>query len=125
MAMVTSRVVDALIPVTMVGSYPRPRWYTRRSNGMDMREFWMDQSTREEYDDAVKAVLKDQELARLDTVSDHETFDNDLVGGAGWPEVLPAKGRAHLAFWSIQVAEWLEPPTPHHLPDGCVPALQE
>jgi 5-methyltetrahydropteroyltriglutamate--homocysteine methyltransferase len=91
MAMVTSRVVDALIPVTMVGSYPRPRWYTRRSNGMDMREFWMDQNTREEYEDAVKAVIKDQEMAGLDIVSDGEMYEDDLVGAIGWPEYVTAR----------------------------------
>src|SRR5438309_2141268 len=86
-----ARVVDTLIPVTMVGSYPRPRWYTRRSNGMDMREFLMDQNTREEYEDAVKAVIKDQEIAGLDIVSDGEMFEDDLVGAIGWPEYVTSR----------------------------------
>ena len=86
-----ARVVEALIPVTMVGSYPRPRWYTRRSNGMDMREFLMDQNTREEYEDAVKAVIKDQEIAGLDIVSDGEMFEDDLVGAIGWPEYVTSR----------------------------------
>lgn len=80
------KVTDALIPTTMVGSYPRPRWYTRRLSNQDVREALMEQSWREEYEDAVSAVLRDQEQAGLDIVSDGEIYEDDLVGGAGWPE---------------------------------------
>ena len=77
---------ETLIPTTMVGSYPRPRWYTRRLWGKDIREALTEQNWREEYEDAVKAVIKDQELAGLDIVSDGEMFEDDLVGGFGWPD---------------------------------------
>jgi 5-methyltetrahydropteroyltriglutamate--homocysteine methyltransferase len=66
----------------MVGSYPRPRWYTRHARGADLRESLMEQSWREEYEDALKAVLNDQETAGLDIVSDGEVYEDDLVGGA-------------------------------------------
>jgi 5-methyltetrahydropteroyltriglutamate--homocysteine methyltransferase len=81
-------VTDVLLPTTMVGSYPRPRWYTRRAGGADLREALMEQNWREEYEDAVKAVLNDQETAGLDIVSDGEVYEDDLVGGAGWPEYV-------------------------------------
>jgi 5-methyltetrahydropteroyltriglutamate--homocysteine methyltransferase len=81
-------VTDVLLPTTMVGSYPRPRWYTRRAGGADFRVALMDQSWREEYEDAVKAMLNDQEVAGLDIVSDGEAYEDDLVGGAGWPEYV-------------------------------------
>lgn len=81
-------VTDVLLPTTMVGSYPRPRWYTRRAGGADLRVALMDQSWREEYEDAVKAMLNDQEVAGLDIVSDGEAYEDDLVGGAGWPEYV-------------------------------------
>jgi 5-methyltetrahydropteroyltriglutamate--homocysteine methyltransferase len=75
----------------MVGSYPRPRWYIRRAGKMDIREALMEQNWREEYEDAVKAVLNDQETAGLDIVSDGEMFEDDLVGGAGWPDYVMAR----------------------------------
>jgi 5-methyltetrahydropteroyltriglutamate--homocysteine methyltransferase len=31
---------DVLLPLTMVGSYPRPRWYKRELHGLDFREAW-------------------------------------------------------------------------------------
>jgi 5-methyltetrahydropteroyltriglutamate--homocysteine methyltransferase len=77
-----------LLPTTMVGSYPRPRWYTRRLGSQDIREALMEQNWREEYQDAISAVLRDQERAGLDIVSDGEMFEDDLVGGAGWPEYV-------------------------------------
>jgi 5-methyltetrahydropteroyltriglutamate--homocysteine methyltransferase len=82
---------EKLLPVTMVGSYPRPRWYTRTSAGRDLRECFMEQNWREEYEDAVKAVLKDQEMAGLDVVSDGEMYEDDLVGAAGWPDYVMAR----------------------------------
>jgi 5-methyltetrahydropteroyltriglutamate--homocysteine methyltransferase len=85
------QVTDTLIPATMVGSYPRPRWYTRRLYGGDIREALMEQNWREEYEDAVKAVLNDQEVAGLSIVSDGEMYEDDLVGGAGWPEYTLAR----------------------------------
>ncbi|MDR0359115.1 MAG: cobalamin-independent methionine synthase II family protein [bacterium] len=82
------RVTNVLLPTTMVGSYPRPRWYTRRAWGADLRVALMDQNWREEYEDAVKAMVNDQEVAGLDIVSDGEVYEDDLVGGAGWPEYV-------------------------------------
>src|SRR5579875_392338 len=82
------RPVDVLIPTTMVGSYPRPRWYTRRAGGQDFREALMEQTWREEYLDAVHAIIGDQERAGLDIVTDGELFEDDLGGGAGWPEYV-------------------------------------
>src|SRR5262245_59307469 len=82
------RVVDQLLPCTMVGSYARPRWYRRMSFGQDIRALLMDASWREEYEDAVKAVVNDQETAGLDIVSDGEMFEDDYLGGAGWPEYV-------------------------------------
>lgn len=81
-------VVETLIPTTMVGSYPRPRWYQRRAWGHDLQEVLMEQNWREEYEDAVKAVINDQETAGLDIVSDGEMFEDDLCGAAGWPEYV-------------------------------------
>jgi 5-methyltetrahydropteroyltriglutamate--homocysteine methyltransferase len=80
--------VDVLIPTTMVGSYPRPRWYTRRAGGQDFREALMEQVWREEYQDGVQAIIGDQERAGLDIVTDGELFEDDLGGGAGWPEYV-------------------------------------
>ena len=35
------KVVPTLLPTTMIGSYPKPRWYTRYNlAGADILEWW-------------------------------------------------------------------------------------
>jgi 5-methyltetrahydropteroyltriglutamate--homocysteine methyltransferase len=62
---------DILIPTSMVGNYPNPRWwdaeFARHFSGSQEPP---DSMSREALEDAIAAVAKDQELAGLDIIAD-------------------------------------------------------
>jgi len=67
-----------LLPTTVVGSYSVPEWLERLKTDFYHRRISA-QHLREIHDVAIKAALKDQELAGLDIVSDGELRrDNDI-----------------------------------------------
>ncbi len=111
---------DQLLPTTMVGSYPRPSWFTWQLQGRDVLEAFKVIHHAEAFEDAVRSVLKDQELAGLDILADGQMWFDDYSMGIGsflwyWleridgfsPEKLPhpaakkAKGRD---AWALEEA---------------------
>lgn len=67
-----------LLPTTVVGSFSVPEWLERAKTGAHHGSFSR-AHLREMHDMAIKAALKDQELAGIDIVSDGELRrDNDL-----------------------------------------------
>lgn len=73
---------DMLLPTTMVGNYPNPRWYDGQAfaqypNG----EFIYDSISREAFEDAVGAIVHDQEAAGLDIISDGKVYGGDSPYG--------------------------------------------
>jgi 5-methyltetrahydropteroyltriglutamate--homocysteine methyltransferase len=72
---------DRLLPTTIIGSLPRPSWYTQNLGARDFREAMVDRLYREQYLDACSAHLRDQETAGLDIVTDGDCrFDADVAG---------------------------------------------
>jgi 5-methyltetrahydropteroyltriglutamate--homocysteine methyltransferase len=70
-----------VLPTSIIGSLPRPGWYTQNLGGRDFREAMVERSYREQYLDAVSAYLRDQETAGLDIVTDGDCrFDADVAG---------------------------------------------
>jgi methionine synthase II (cobalamin-independent) len=70
---------DILLPTTMVGNYPNPRWYDGQAFANFPRgDFVYDTIDREAFEDAVLAVVHDQEAAGLDIISDGKVY-----GGSG------------------------------------------
>ena len=51
------KIVDTLLPTTMVGSYPRPHWYTQQLLGRDVRVAFKEVNHEEAYHDATHAVI--------------------------------------------------------------------
>jgi 5-methyltetrahydropteroyltriglutamate--homocysteine methyltransferase len=78
-----TKIVDKLLPTTMVGSYPRPAWYTHQLLGRDVRVAFKEVRFEEEYEDAVASVVRDQETAGLDIVTDGNMWYDDYVGAIG------------------------------------------
>jgi 5-methyltetrahydropteroyltriglutamate--homocysteine methyltransferase len=75
---------DMILPTAIVGSIPRPSWYTLSLHGREFKHALTDRAYREQYIDAVGAFIHDQTRAGLDIVTDGDArFDND-VGGRGW-----------------------------------------
>jgi methionine synthase II (cobalamin-independent) len=79
----TMRVVDTILPTTMVGSYPRPHWFTQQLLGRDIRVAFKEVTHEEAYEDAVATVIRDQEEAGLDIVTDGNMWYDDYVGSIG------------------------------------------
>jgi 5-methyltetrahydropteroyltriglutamate--homocysteine methyltransferase len=88
------RVVDTPLPVTMVGSYPRPLWFKYQLAGRDVREAFKSEEHAQAYEDAVAAVIRDQEEVGLDIVTDGQMYFDDYPISIGsflwyWYERLP------------------------------------
>ena len=77
------KIVDTILPTTMVGSYPRPGWYKQQLLGRDIRVAFKEVAHEEAYNDAVATVVRDQESAGLDIVTDGNMWYDDYVGVIG------------------------------------------
>ena len=88
MYLATAHVV---LPTTIIGSLPRPAWYTQNLGRREFREAMVDRTYREQYLDAVSTYLRDQEVAGLDIVTDGDCrFDAD-VAGHNWFSYAPLR----------------------------------
>jgi 5-methyltetrahydropteroyltriglutamate--homocysteine methyltransferase len=82
---------NVVLPTTIIGSLPRPTWYTQNLGRREFREAMVDRSYREQYLDAVSTYLRDQEVAGLDIVTDGDCrFDAD-VAGHNWFSYAPLR----------------------------------
>ncbi len=73
---------EILLPTTMVGNYPNPRWYDgRHFSEMPIGEFAYDGTAKEAFDDAVGAIVADQEAAGLDIIADGKVYGGDSPYG--------------------------------------------
>jgi 5-methyltetrahydropteroyltriglutamate--homocysteine methyltransferase len=80
-----------ILPTTIIGSLPRPSWYTQNLGRREFREAMVDRAYREQYLDAVSTYLRDQEIAGLDVVTDGDCrFDAD-VAGHNWFSYAPLR----------------------------------
>ena len=87
-------VTDTILPVTMVGSYPRPLWFRHQLAGRDIRQVMKDEEHAQAYTDAVGSVIRDQEEVGLDVVTDGQMYFDDYAISIGsflwyWYERLP------------------------------------
>jgi len=82
---------NVVLPTTIIGSLPRPMWYTENLGRREFREAMVDRMYREQYLDAASCHLRDQEVAGLDIVTDGDCrFDAD-VGGHNWFSYAPLR----------------------------------
>ncbi len=73
---------DVLLPTTMVGNYPNPRWYDGQPFAVyPQGEFVYDAISREAFEDAVGAIVRDQETAGIDVISDGRVYGGDSPYG--------------------------------------------
>jgi len=73
-----SRIELPILPTTVIGSYPRPKWLREFIKGYKEGKYREDQ-LREAFDDAVIAVVRDQEDAGIDIPSDGEQRRDEMV----------------------------------------------
>jgi 5-methyltetrahydropteroyltriglutamate--homocysteine methyltransferase len=78
-----------LLPTTIIGSLPRPSWYTENLGPRSFLEAMVNSRFREQYTDALSIYLREQESAGLDICTDGDCrFDQD-VGGQSWTSYPP------------------------------------
>ena len=77
------KITDRVLPTTMVGSYPRPHWYKHQLLGRDIRVAFKEVQHEEVYEDAVATVIREQEEAGLDIVTDGNMWYDDYIGAIG------------------------------------------
>ena len=80
---------DIVLPTTIVGSLPRPSWYTENLGSRTFLHAMVDSEFREQYTDAVAVYLSDQVTAGLDIVTDGDAHYDNEVGGQSWTSYPP------------------------------------
>ena len=80
---------EKTLPATIIGSLPRPSWFTETLGRRSFLDAMVNSRFREQYTDALSVYLRDQELAGLDICTDGDCrFDQD-VGGQSWTSYPP------------------------------------
>src|SRR4051812_50164114 len=80
---------NLVLPTSIIGSLPRPAWYTQNLGARDFRDAMVDRSYREQYLDAVAVYLRDQETAGVDIVTDRDFRFDAGVAGPNWVSYAP------------------------------------
>jgi 5-methyltetrahydropteroyltriglutamate--homocysteine methyltransferase len=73
-----------MLPTSIIGSLPRPSWYTATLGSKPFLEAMVNSRYREQYEDAVSCFLRAQEMAGLDIVTDGDAHYDEEVGGMSW-----------------------------------------
>lgn len=75
---------DKVLPTTVTGSWPRPEWFTEGMWGRQLSSALNDVRYREQFTDAVSALLSDQERAGLDILTNGDYHADHDLGGRSW-----------------------------------------
>ncbi len=73
-----------ILPTSIIGSLPRPSWYTAVLGAKSFLEAMVNARYREQYEDAVSVHLRAQETAGLDICTDGDAHFDEEVGGMSW-----------------------------------------
>jgi 5-methyltetrahydropteroyltriglutamate--homocysteine methyltransferase len=106
---------DRILPTTVTGSWPRPGWYTQSLQGRPFSDAMTDLAFREQFQDAVSAVLADQARAGLDLLTNGDYHLDADHAGRSWfiypTERLTGMSEHSLEatnpMWSYPVGTWL------------------
>jgi 5-methyltetrahydropteroyltriglutamate--homocysteine methyltransferase len=85
------------LPTSIIGSLPRPSWYTAVLGAGSFLEAMVNARYREQYEDAVSVHLRAQETAGLDICTDGDAHYDEQVGGMSW-QSYPL---THMAGFSV------------------------
>ncbi len=80
---------DIVLPTSLIGSLPRPDWFTENLGTRTFLQAMVDSRFREQYVDAVTVYLGDQEVAGLDICTDGDAHYDNEVGGQSWTSYPP------------------------------------
>ena len=95
---------NLMLPTSIIGSLPRPAWYTANLGSQSFLEAMVNARYREQYEDAVSAHLRAQETAGLDICTDGDAHYDEQVGGMSWQSYAPT----HMAGFDRPAADRLQ-----------------
>jgi 5-methyltetrahydropteroyltriglutamate--homocysteine methyltransferase len=100
-----------ILPTTVTGSWPRPTWFTE---GLWQKPFstrMNDVGYREQFTDAVSAVISDQERAGLDILTNGDYHHDQDLGGRSWL-LYPVERLSGVTSLDVDATsdEWAYPP---------------
>jgi len=72
---------DTVLPTSIIGSLPRPRWFTENLGRCSFLEAMVDTRYREQCEDVVATYLKAQEIAGIDICTDGDAHYDEQVAG--------------------------------------------
>lgn len=75
---------DVILPTTVTGSWPRPRWFNVGAWGRPLSTAMMELTFREQFSDAMAVVVSDQERAGLDIVTTGDFYCDEDFFGRSW-----------------------------------------
>ncbi len=75
---------DLILPSTVTGSFPRPRWFDVSMWGRPLDTCMLDVRFREKFQDAMAVVISDQERAGLDILTHGDLHVDEDMAGRAW-----------------------------------------
>ncbi len=75
---------DLILPSTVTGSWPRPRWFDVSMWGESIDTCMMDVRFREKIQDALAVVISDEERAGLDILTHGDYHCDEDLAGRSW-----------------------------------------
>jgi 5-methyltetrahydropteroyltriglutamate--homocysteine methyltransferase len=75
---------DLILPSTVTGSWPRPRWFDVSMWGESIDTCMMDVRFREKLQDALAVVISDEERAGLDILTHGDYHCDEDLAGRSW-----------------------------------------
>ncbi len=99
-----------LLPTTVTGSWPRPAWFDLDLKTRTVSDGMTDVRYREQFTDAVAAVISEQERAGLDIVTNGDFHLDGDLGGRSWISYVAERldGFSRTA-WRQPGDEWAYP----------------
>ncbi len=75
---------ETILPTSIIGSLPRPSWFTENLGRRSFLEAMVDNRYRDQYEDAVAVYLRWQDVAGLDICTDGDAHYDTEAGGFSW-----------------------------------------
>lgn len=104
---------DQILPCTITGSWPRPRWMDVSMWGRSLDTCMMDVRFREKFQDAMATLVSDQERAGLDLITHGDLHCDEDFAGRSWHHYPLQRWTGfdgdHLQSWATR-SPWLKYP---------------
>ena len=75
---------DLMLPSTVTGSWPRPRWFDVSMWGKPLDTCMLDVRFREKFQDAMAVVISEEERAGLDILTHGDYHCDEDMAGRAW-----------------------------------------